>query len=70
MTSTSQPDKWPNPWHPCPLCGVDLLAEGDGMEHPASDLCPLDSLWLRPDHRAAWNIRAARPARKATPNAP
>lgn len=44
-------------WMPCPLCGAELQAEGDGVEHPASDTCPLDSLWLLPEHSAAWNKR-------------
>lgn len=45
-------------WLPCPLCGESLHYEGDGMEHPASDTCPLDSMWVPPDHMVAWNRRA------------
>lgn len=44
-------------WLPCPLCGAELQAWGDDAEHPASDTCPLDSLWLLPEHSAAWNKR-------------
>lgn len=44
-------------WLPCPLCGERLHYEGDGMEHPASDTCPLDSMWMPPEHSVAWNRR-------------
>jgi len=46
-----------SPWKPCPLCGVELEFEIEGMEHPYSDTCPLDRLYILDDQRAAWNTR-------------
>lgn len=45
---------------PCPLCAAEILPEGDGYEHPASDTCPLDSLYIEARHVTAWNRRAER----------
>jgi len=44
-------------WLPCPFCGEELHEVGGGIEHPQSETCPLDSLWLRDEHRADWNRR-------------
>ena len=44
-------------WHPCPFCGADLWPEDAGMEHPQSDTCPLDSLYIETRQREAWNPR-------------
>lgn len=52
---------------PCPLCGAEIEIEGDGYEHPASDDCPLDSLYLEARHAAAWNRRADLAAPSAQP---
>lgn len=43
---------------PCAHCGVELIEEGEGWEHPASDDCPLDSLFILPRHVDGWNRRA------------
>ena len=48
-------------WLPCPLCGAEIETEGDGVEHRASDTCPLDSMFMLPEHREAWNRRATPP---------
>lgn len=45
-------------WLPCPLCGAELIQEGDGVEHQASDDCPLDSAFFTEEHRDGWNRRA------------
>lgn len=42
---------------PCPLCSADMGIEGEGWEHPASDDCPLDSLFILTHHVTAWNRR-------------
>jgi len=43
---------------PCPFCGNHLYVEGAGYEHPYSDTCPLDSLYIEKRLVAAWNTRA------------
>jgi len=43
---------------PCPFCGVHLYDQGTGYEHPYSDTCPLDSLYIEDRHVDAWNTRA------------
>ena len=43
---------------PCPFCGAELHFEGEGYEHPYSDTCPLDSLYIEDRHITAWNTRA------------
>lgn len=43
---------------PCPFCGAEMQFEEDGYEHPFSDTCPLDSLYIEDRHVAAWNRRA------------
>lgn len=43
---------------PCPFCGEELHFEGAGYEHPYSDACPLDSLYIEDRHITAWNTRA------------
>ena len=48
-------------WLPCPLCGDAIETEGEGVEHRASDTCPLDSMFMLPEHREAWNRRATPP---------
>lgn len=52
---------------PCPLCSAEIGIEGEGWEHPASDDCPLDSLFILPHHVTAWNRRALPPAQEAAP---
>jgi hypothetical protein len=43
---------------PCPFCGEELHFEGAGYEHPYSDTCQLDSLYIEDRHITAWNTRA------------
>jgi hypothetical protein len=43
---------------PCPFCGEELHFEGAGYEHPYSDTCPLDSLYIEDRHITVWNTRA------------
>lgn len=47
-----------NELKPCPFCGAELHFEGAGYEHPYSDTCPLDSLYIEDRHITAWNTRA------------
>ena len=42
---------------PCPFCGAEMQVEDDDYEHPHSDTCPLDSLYIQTRHIAAWNTR-------------
>lgn len=44
---------------PCPFCAEELDPASDGWEHPASDSCPLDSLFILHRHVDGWNTRAA-----------
>ena len=43
---------------PCPFCNAEMQFEKSGYEHPYSDTCPLDSLYIEDGHVAAWNSRA------------
>lgn len=43
---------------PCPFCNAEMQFEESGYEHPYSDTCPLDSLYIEDGHVAAWNRRA------------
>ena len=43
---------------PCPFCNAEMQFEESGYEHPYSDTCPLDSLYIEDGHVAAWNSRA------------
>lgn len=36
----------------CPICGAFMHMEGAGWEHPHSDTCPLDSIYIEQGH--AW----------------
>lgn len=47
-------------WAPCPFCGSVPYLEGEGFEHPQTDNCVLDSLWMRVDELTEWNTRADR----------
>ena len=42
----------------CPICGAFMHLEGAGWEHPHSDTCPLDSIYIEQRHVEAWNARA------------
>ena len=42
----------------CPICGAYMHLEGAGWEHPHSDTCPLDSIYIEQRHVEAWNARA------------
>lgn len=44
-------------WQPCPFCAAELLPDIEGMEHPDSDTCPLDSIYVSNENREAWNTR-------------
>lgn len=39
----------------CPFCDECLWVEGAGWEHPHSETCPLDHLYIEPRHVAVWN---------------
>lgn len=44
-------------WQPCHFCAAELLPDIEGMVHPDSDTCPLDSIYVSNDDREAWNTR-------------
>ena len=46
-------------WKPCPLCSAELQIEEAGFEHPYSDTCPRDSIYIMESYREGWNRRAA-----------
>ena len=50
---------------PCPFCNAEMQFDESGYEHPYSDTCPLDSLYIEDGHVAAWNRRAAPTAQEA-----